>query len=366
MVVNADSMQVYRDLRVLTARPTPADEAAAPHRLYGHVDGAVNYSVGRYLADAGALLAAERRTPIFVGGTGLYFRALLDGLSDIPPVPEAVREEVRAAGRGADDGGSSRRARRPRSGDRRRARPAEPPARPARPRSSGRDGRAARLLPGPQAAGAACGPADDPALPRARPRRAAPGHRRSIPGHGRGRSARRGETLAERRLDPMLPVMRAHGVPALLAHVRGEIGLEEAVAIGQADTRRYAKRQFTWFRHQMPGWTWVAPENAMATVELLRSRRLRPALSTPVEDGMSAAIALAGQRRLARRGTLPGQPNCLGDELQLERSRTMRDRSRPRCIARRDRRVRAKHHRDLSATRRPRRRSSRSATTRPR
>ena len=100
VVVNADSMQVYGDLRVLTARPTPEEETAAPHRLYGHVDGAVNFSVGRYLADAGALLAAERRRPIFVGGTGLYFRALLDGLSDIPPVPDAVREEVRARAEG--------------------------------------------------------------------------------------------------------------------------------------------------------------------------------------------------------------------------------------------------------------------------
>ena len=68
--------------------------------------------------------------------------------------------------------------------------------------------------------------------------------------------------LGERRLDPMLPVMRAHGVPALLRHLRGEISLDEAIAIGQSDTRRYAKRQFTWFRHQMPGWTWVAPDEA--------------------------------------------------------------------------------------------------------
>src|SRR5690349_4816775 len=85
MVVNVDSMQVYRDLRVLTARPTPEEEREAPHRLYGHVDGAENYSVGRYLKDAAQVLDEARqagRPPIFVGGTGLYFKALTEGLSE--------------------------------------------------------------------------------------------------------------------------------------------------------------------------------------------------------------------------------------------------------------------------------------------
>jgi tRNA dimethylallyltransferase len=77
--------------------------------------------------------------------------------------------------------------------------------------------------------------------------------------------------LGERRLDPALPIMRAHGVPALLAHVRGEMTLDAAIAIGQADTRRYAKRQFTWFRHQMPGWTWTVPEDALADIDKLLS-----------------------------------------------------------------------------------------------
>src|SRR5215208_4610422 len=105
LIVNADSMQVYRDLRILTARPTPQEEAQAPHRLYGHIDGAVNFSVGHYLRDAAAVLAearAARRLPIFVGGTGLYFKALVEGLSDIPAVPERVRERVRAAAEGRD------------------------------------------------------------------------------------------------------------------------------------------------------------------------------------------------------------------------------------------------------------------------
>ena len=105
VVINADSMQVYRDLRVLTARPTPDEEAQAPHRLYGHVDAGENHSVGRYLDDAAAALAAAQADgalPIVAGGTGLYLKALTDGLSDIPPVPPAVRERVRAAAAARD------------------------------------------------------------------------------------------------------------------------------------------------------------------------------------------------------------------------------------------------------------------------
>jgi tRNA dimethylallyltransferase len=98
-VVNADSMQVYRDLRTVTARPTIEEEAAAPHLLFGHVDAATNYSVGRWLEDLPRVLrdlAARELTPILVGGTGMYFRAALYGLSDIPAVPGEVREAMRA------------------------------------------------------------------------------------------------------------------------------------------------------------------------------------------------------------------------------------------------------------------------------
>jgi tRNA dimethylallyltransferase len=102
-VINADSMQVYGDLRVLKARPLPEEEARAPHLLYGHVDAAEDYSVGRWLGDAERALAeAERarRLPIFVGGTGLYFKALTHGLSAIPAVPREVRERVRGEAEG--------------------------------------------------------------------------------------------------------------------------------------------------------------------------------------------------------------------------------------------------------------------------
>ena len=105
-IVNADSMQVYRDLRILTARPTPDEEQLVPHRLFGSIDGTVNFSAGRWALAAGEILAEIGEQPvIFVGGTGLYFRALTEGLSDIPPVPEAVRAEVRsnAEGRAAPE-----------------------------------------------------------------------------------------------------------------------------------------------------------------------------------------------------------------------------------------------------------------------
>src|SRR5262249_48969931 len=99
VVVNADSMQVYRDLRIITARPTPEDEARMAHRLYGHIDATVNYSVGRYIADAAAARAEAREQallPIFVGGTGLYFKALTRGIAAVPPIPDDVRSAVRA------------------------------------------------------------------------------------------------------------------------------------------------------------------------------------------------------------------------------------------------------------------------------
>jgi tRNA dimethylallyltransferase len=98
-IINADSMQVYRDLAVITARPSLEEEGQAPHRLYGHVDAAENYSVGRWLADVGPVLdeaRASARVPILVGGTGLYFRALTQGLACVPPIPPAIRASIRA------------------------------------------------------------------------------------------------------------------------------------------------------------------------------------------------------------------------------------------------------------------------------
>src|ERR1700729_984079 len=99
VIINADSMQVYRDLLIITARPAPAEEARVPHRLYGEVDAAINFSAGAWVAEATAVLAearAQNRLPIFTGGSGLYFKALTRGLSAVPPISAAIREGVRA------------------------------------------------------------------------------------------------------------------------------------------------------------------------------------------------------------------------------------------------------------------------------
>src|SRR5207302_9236089 len=98
-ILNADSMQVYRDLRIITARPSETEEARVPHRLYGHVDAAENYSVGRWCADAGAAIAEANEAgslPIMVGGTGLYFKILTQGLARIPPIPSELRATIRS------------------------------------------------------------------------------------------------------------------------------------------------------------------------------------------------------------------------------------------------------------------------------
>src|SRR5690348_294065 len=99
VVVNADSMQVYRDLRIITARPSEEDERRVPHRLYGHVDAAENYSTGRWLKDVASVVdevRAQNRLPILVGGTGLYFKALTTGLAAVPPIPAQIRRDIRA------------------------------------------------------------------------------------------------------------------------------------------------------------------------------------------------------------------------------------------------------------------------------
>jgi tRNA dimethylallyltransferase len=269
LVVNTDSMQVYRDLSVLTARPTPEEEAQARHRLYGHVDGAVNYSVGHYLRDAAAVLDEARATgrmAIFAGGTGLYFKALLEGLSEIAPVSATVRMKVRAAaaGRSGEELHAELAGRDPgtaaglRPNDRLRIlRALEVLEATGRPLVSFQG----RKSPGPLAEVSTLRIFLAP--DREVLRRRIDARFLAMIEQGALDEVR---ALAAQRLDAMLPLMRAHGVPGLLAHLRGEISLEDAIARGQADTRRYAKRQFTWFRHQMPGWSWVAPEEARAAV----------------------------------------------------------------------------------------------------
>ena len=270
VIINTDSMQVYRDLRVITARPTPAEEAQVPHRLYGHVDAAVNFSAGSWVSDATAVLSearAQDRLPIFTGGSGLYFKALTRGLSAVPPIPADIREAVRArlerngvealhAELGQRDPASAERLK-PR--DRSRvARALEVVEATGRSLTDWHRAGLPPLLPPGAFIALFLAPERDALYARIDARfeaMLAAGALDEVAG------------LGARRLDPLLPAMKAHGVPALLAHLRGEITREAAAEIGRADTRHYAKRQFTWFRHQLPEFEWVTPEAARGWLE---------------------------------------------------------------------------------------------------
>ena len=274
VIVNTDSMQVYRDLHIITARPTPEEEAQAPHRLYGHVDAAVNFSAGAWVKDAAKVLAeaqAENRLPIFVGGSGLYFKALTSGLSTVPPIPAGVREGVRA--RLERDGVEALHA------ELARRDPAA--AERLKPRDRTRIARALEVI---EATSRSLSDWHRDGLPPLLPA----GTFRALflePDREqlyaridarfdamlKAGALEEVKLLAVRKLDPLLPAMKAHGVPALIAHLKGELTLEEAAAIGRADTRHYAKRQFTWFRHQLAEFVWVKPEAAGEWLELRTS-----------------------------------------------------------------------------------------------
>jgi tRNA dimethylallyltransferase len=264
-IVNADSMQVYRDLRIITARPAPEEETQVPHRLYGHVDAAENYSVGRWLADIGPVLDevwASGRVPILAGGTGLYFKALTQGLSAVPPIPPDIRSRVRA--RLEAEGPAALHAdvlaRDPQtqlgSHDRTRiARALEVLEATGRPLS---DWHREGLPPLIDAAGAVkvfLAPERDELRQRISAR---------FDGMLEAGALDEVRRLGSRKLDPLLPAMKAHGVPWLIRHLAGEITLAEAAEGAKNDTRRYTKRQFTWARHQLPDWTWIAPDGALA------------------------------------------------------------------------------------------------------
>jgi tRNA dimethylallyltransferase len=265
LIINADSMQVYRDLRIITARPSSEEEAELPHRLYGHVDAAINYSAGAWVADAASVLTEARgrnRLAIFVGGTGLYFKALTRGLSAVPPVPPDIRQAIRE--RLEREGVEALHAE--------LARRDAIMAERLRPRDRSRIARALEVV---EATGRSLADWQREGLPPLLPEGAfraaflAP-DRDELYSRIDGRFAamlkagalEEVATLGARHLDPLLPVMKAHGVPPLLRHLNGEITLEEVSVIGRADTRHYAKRQFTWFRHQLPEFDWVKPSEA--------------------------------------------------------------------------------------------------------
>jgi tRNA dimethylallyltransferase len=270
-IVNADSMQLYADLDILTARPTREEEARAPHHLYGMADGAQAWSVGRWLAAARqalAEIAARGRTAIVVGGTGLYFRALTQGLADIPPVSRPIRQEqadlFNALGeaeyrlRLAKDDPLSQARIAP--GDRQRLlRAGEVFAATGRSLSEWQARTPAGL-----GAGSWRGVVLD--LPRAELYRRCDARLQAMNDAGVMDEV---AALMARGLGPALPVMKAVGVREFGEALAGAVSPAEALARAQMQTRRYAKRQLTWFRHQTPAWPRIEAADAEGQWEAL-------------------------------------------------------------------------------------------------
>ena len=256
VIINADALQVYRDLSILTARPTPEDEARAPHDLYGHVPVTDAYSVGRYVIDVAAALEHARGDglrPIIVGGTGLYFKALLEGLSPVPEIAADVRAHWRAEAQrlGAAGLHAILAERDPEMAM--RLKPSDPQ-------------RLTRALEVLDATGRSLGDWQrQPGIPVL----AAPSIRLAIrPDRDQLRArcdARFDQMMAAgalgevRRLkalqlDPALPALGALGVAPLLAHLKGETALLDAVTRAKLDTWHYVKRQLTWLKRNMRSW----------------------------------------------------------------------------------------------------------------
>ncbi|MDE2267158.1 MAG: tRNA (adenosine(37)-N6)-dimethylallyltransferase MiaA [Alphaproteobacteria bacterium] len=274
-VINADSMQVYREVRILSARPSDAEMSRVPHLLYGHVGVAEHYSVGRYRSDAVAALAeaqARQRLPIFVGGTGLYFAALTDGLADIPPIPAAIRRQARekldalgVAGLHAD---LARRdpetAAQLRPTDPQRVlRAYEVFEATGRPLLHWQNETAAPLLAGLKLAKFVL------ELPR-------PFLREQIETRFRTMLAvgARAEAAALKGLDPTLPAAKLLGLRALWALEDGTMSEVDAVTAAVTATRQFAKRQETWFRHRMADWRRITPTDVSNIITNMRQNLL--------------------------------------------------------------------------------------------
>ena len=276
-VINADSMQVYRELAILTARPAEADMSRAPHRLYGMVPAAEAYSAGRWLEDAARAIGeaeGEGRVPILVGGTGLYFKALIEGLAAVPDVPPEIRKAWREQ---ADKVGAE---------GLYRELSARDPAMAARLRPSDpqRIVRALEVIDATSVSliewqGGSAAPVLGPEgvlklviAPEREPLYAAI--------DARFEAMIEADAIEEVRallalgLDPGLPAMRAHGVRELAACLAGTSSREQAIAKAKTESRRYAKRQMTWLRRFMREWDWFP--DAGAAVEAVRSLRATP------------------------------------------------------------------------------------------
>ena len=267
VVINADSMQVYRELSVLTVRPGAADLARAPHVLYGHVPAAEAYSVGRWLDDAAREIVAAR-VPIVVGGTGLYFEALLNGLSPVPPISPDIRAHWRAeaARLGPERLHAELAARDPAMAA--RLRPSDPQrvtralevlAASGRSLADWQRETGAPLIarettlclvitPGREALHARCDARFDAMLSAG--------------------ALAEAEHMAALALPTERPAMRATGLRELMAHLNGGLTLDAATVLAKASTRQYAKRQMTWIRGRMADWTRVEADDVSRAISL--------------------------------------------------------------------------------------------------
>ncbi|MDB5720167.1 MAG: miaA [Alphaproteobacteria bacterium] len=262
VVINADSAQVYRDLRVVSARPVAGDEARAPHRLYGIQDGASPCSAANWAEEARREIATAHRggqLPILVGGTGLYIRTLIDGIAPVPDIDPRIRAEVRAmpvaeahSALASEDDDAAKRLRP--SDTTRVARALEVVRSTGRPLAEWQAHKTGGIGGTVELSALVLLPPRDWLYERCDARF------ETILSEGQDEV----RDLLDRRLDPDLPVMRAIGVPEIAAWLRGEMTRGEALDAGRIATRRYAKRQYTWFRRQPPA-QWPRFERALAS-----------------------------------------------------------------------------------------------------
>ena len=281
-IINADSMQVYKDLNVLTARPSEDELKMAPHHLFGQVDAEVRYSTGKWMEDAKRKINSIQKRgniPIIAGGTGLYFLSLIQGLSEIPPVPEEIRAEVRNIQLTEGTHGLHARLLKvdPESADRlertdrqRLSRAYEVWLATGRGISEFQSRRSKPVLGDGDWLGVALTP------PRARLYARIDRRFEGMMMHGAMLEA---EALVRRGLDPELPAMKAHGMPWLAAFIRGEMDAEAAADNAKRDTRRYAKRQFTWIGRQFPFWPRIP------AMDLAERRKVIIALYKEIDRG---------------------------------------------------------------------------------
>jgi tRNA dimethylallyltransferase len=252
VIINADSMQVYRELRILTARPTEAEEAQAPHRLYGHVSGADDYSVAQWLADAQTEIETcwqHGQLPIICGGTGLYFMALEKGLATVPPITPEIRDKWRSF---EGDLHAELAARHAPSAERLNAADRQ---------------RLIRALEVIDSTGKPLSAWQEDAQHNSILHNASIERRyMDVPrAELYARADLRFEQMLEQgaleevkalpQLDPAMPLMKAIGVPQLRGYLAGDSSLSDAVSMSKTATRHYIKRQSTWARGQMKEWT---------------------------------------------------------------------------------------------------------------